>query len=273
MSSRTKATCAAWLAAALCLGLCASTVSAQKKGRKARAEPAPASADAPSPSPASADPVELAPASDGSAPPPASNTAPPSGLSIQPAADSSASTAEPSAAASAEAAAPVDEGKLEEARAVREDLSGVMDALVSARARAALLGKSLFKTRIRVLLENDAADDQALGKVALFLDGNPIFRGEGSALNPEGAKLFEGYAAPGPHVLTVEVEQRARADDGYSYTQTSALRFTVLREKLTALKLVLDDDSDIAEDFKDDEEGEYDVRLRLEVEALPLGGS
>ncbi len=272
MSSRTTASCAACLFALACVSLCAAEASAQKKGRRTRGEQPPASADA-----QSAPAVSPEPAAPTSAPVPTSDAPTdaqpaPSGLSIQPASDASASPA-PSAEPSADAPPPVDEAKLEEARAVREDLSGVMDALVSARARAALLGKSLFKTRIRVLLENEAADDQALGKVALFLDGNPIFRGEGSALNPEGAKLFEGYAAPGPHVLTVEIEQRARADEGYSYTQTSALRFTVLREKLTALKLVLDDDSDIAEDFKDDQEGEYDVRLRLEVEALPLGGS
>jgi hypothetical protein len=170
-------------------------------------------------------------------------------------------------AASTEANATADE-----ARAVREELSSVMDALVSARARAALLGKSLFKTKVRVLLVNEAADDQALGKVALFLDGNPIFRGEGSALNPEGAKLFEGYASPGPHVLKVSIEQRSRADDNYRYSQDSTLRFTVLRGHLTDLKLVLDDDSDIAEDFADDQEGEYDIRLKLEVEATPLPG-
>jgi hypothetical protein len=36
---------------------------------------------------------------------------------------------------------------------------------------------------------------------------------------------------------------------------------------------VLDDDSDVAEDFPDDKEGEYDVQMRLEIEARPLGGS
>lgn len=202
------------------------------------------------------------------APPPTADAAP---LSVTPAAEPAPAVApEPAPAPAADAA---EEAAAQDAQAVREELSTVMDSLVSARARAALLGKSLFKTRVRVQLVNDAADDQALGKVALLLDGNPIYRGDGSALNPEGAKLFEGYAAPGPHVLTVEIEQRAREDDAYRYSQTSSLRFVVPRGTLTDLTLVLDDDSDIAEDFKDDDEGEYDVRLRLEVEARPLGGS
>jgi len=221
------------------------------------------------------------PAAEVEAPPPPSTPEPPASdptSAATPAAEAPVTAAQPAtepspAAPVANAPDPADEAATQDAQAVREELSTVMDSLVSARARAALLGKSLFKTRVRVQLENEAADDQVLGKVALSLDGNPIYRGDGSTLNPEGAKLFEGYAAPGPHVLTVEIEQRAREDDGYRYSQTSSLRFVVPRGTLTDLTLVLDDDSDIAEDFKDDDEGEYDVRLRLEVVARPLGGS
>jgi hypothetical protein len=252
------------------------TASAEAQTRKRRGSDKPANrepaADTATPAPTTdpaAEPAPPASASPGAAP----AAVEPSPLSVTPAAPA----AEPAPAAAAQTPAnapdPADEAAAQDAQAVREELSTVMDSLVSARARAALLGKSLFKTRVRVQLENEAADDQVLGKVALSLDGNPIYRGDGSTLNPEGAKLFEGYAAPGPHVLTVEIEQRAREDDGYRYSQTSSLRFVVPRGTLTDLTLVLDDDSDIAEDFKDDDEGEYDVRLRLEVVARPLGGS
>jgi hypothetical protein len=248
---------------ALC-GALAISASADAQARKRRNGDKPASRDSAA-EPAASAPAEPAPAA---APPPAADASP---LSVTPAVEPAPAPAPAPEAAPAPDAA--DEAATQDAQAVREELSTVMDSLVSARARAALLGKSLFKTRVRVQLVNDAADDQVLGKVALSLDGNPIYRGDGSALNPEGAKLFEGYAAPGPHVLTVEIEQRAREDDAYRYSQTSSLRFVVPRGTLTDLKLVLDDDSDIAEDFKDDDEGEYDVRLRLEVEARPLGGS
>jgi hypothetical protein len=244
---------------ALC-GALAISASADAQARKRRNGDKPASRDTAAEPAATPTPEDPAPAA---APPPVADASP---LSVTPA-------AEPTPAPAPEPAPAADEAAAQDAQAVREELSTVMDSLVSARARAALLGKSLFKTRVRVQLVNDAADDQVLGKVALLLDGNPIYRGDGSALNPEGAKLFEGYAAPGPHVLTVEIEQRSREDDAYRYSQTSSLRFVVPRGTLTDLKLVLDDDSDIAEDFKDDDEGEYDVRLRLEVEARPLGGS
>lgn len=247
---------------ALCGVLALSTSADAQAKRKRNASPPAAEVEAALP-PSTPDPPASATTS---APPAAEASAPAAQSAVEP-------SPTPSDAPQTPQTDPADEAAAQDAQAVREELSTVMDSLVSARARAALLGKSLFKTRVRVQLVNDAADDQALGKVALALDGNPIYRGEGSTLNPEGAKLFEGYAAPGPHVLTVEIEQRAREDDAYRYSQISSLRFVVPRGTLTDLKLVLDDDSDIAEDFKDDDEGEYDVRLRLEVEARPLGGS
>ena len=243
----------------------AGSVDAQARSKKRSAQRAPAAEPAPPPEPASEpEPTPTDPAPTGAEASP---------LAITPAPEAAATTPAPAAESPAPAPDSSEEAAKQDAQAVREELSGVMDALVSARARAALLGKSLFKTRVRVQLINEAADDQQLGKVALALDGNPIFRGEGGTLDPEGAKLFEGYAAPGPHVLTVEIEQHAREDDAYRYSQTSSLRFVVPRGTLTDLTLVLDDDSDIAEDFKDDDEGEYDVRLRLEVTARPLEGS
>jgi hypothetical protein len=145
-----------------------------------------------------------------------------------------------------------------------------MDDLVQARARVALLGKSLFKTRVRVRLDNRAGDTVAAVRVALFLDGAPIWSGDGAAVRDPKQILFDGVAAPGPHVLGLEIEQRARGDDAYRYTLRDNYHFNVLRERRTDLTLILDDDSDIAEDFKDDDEGEYDVRTKLEVRAAAL---
>jgi hypothetical protein len=142
-----------------------------------------------------------------------------------------------------------------------------MDSLVQARARAAVLGKALWKTTVAIKIDNQA-EDQVAVRVALWLDGAPVWSGDGSALRDPERTMFSGFLAPGQHVLTYEVEQRARADEKYRYTLRASHRFTALRERRSELRLVLEDDSDIAEDFADDEEGEYDVRARLQVRAI-----
>lgn len=154
---------------------------------------------------------------------------------------------------------------------IREEFTAIMDELVQVRSRVAVLGRQLFRTRMRVVVQNRAGDDQTLSKLVIKLDGAPIFQGEGAQVPEDGQQVFDGFAAPGPHVMTVEVEQRARADDEYRYELRDTYRFQVIRDRLIEVEIVLDDDSDIAEDFADDEEGEFDVRTRLRVATRALG--
>jgi hypothetical protein len=156
--------------------------------------------------------------------------------------------------------------------ALRSELTALMDDLVSARARTVVLGKTLFKTRVSLRVQNLAGPDPVLAKLVVSLDGAPVFRGDGSTLAGDEARAaFDGFAAPGPHVLSVEVEQRSRGDVAYGYTLRETYKFEAPRERQTELTLVLDDDSSLADDFADDGEGEYDVRTRLRVKTRALG--
>jgi len=152
---------------------------------------------------------------------------------------------------------------------LRSEFSALMDELVQARSRIAVLGQALFNTKLRVRVENDA-DDQILSGLTIRLDGAPIFRTD-SDVGGEGRQVFDGFAAPGPHELTVEAEQRSRESEEYRYTQSNRYRFQVVSGKLIEVTITLDDDSDIAEDFEDDGEGEYDVRMRVRVATRDLG--
>jgi len=106
----------------------------------------------------------------------------------------------------------------------------------------------------------------------LKLDGAPVFRSDGSALRDDNPrKVFESFVAPGPHVLTVELEQKASSDAAYGYTLHDSYRFQALRDKQSELTLILDDDSDLAREFPQDAQGEYDVRTKLRVRTRELG--
>jgi hypothetical protein len=164
--------------------------------------------------------------------------------------------------------AAADSGKLAELRA---DVASLVDDMVEARARVALLGKTLFKTQLRVKIQNLAAPDPVLGKVVLKLDGAPIYHGDGTALSGDDAhQVFQGFIAPGAHVLAAELEQSSKRDSAYGYSLHESYRFQVVRDKRSELTLIVDDDSDLADDFPDDSEGEYDVRMKLRVRTKNL---
>jgi hypothetical protein len=159
----------------------------------------------------------------------------------------------------------------EQVPGLQTELSALMDELVQARTRAALLGKTLFKTVTRVYVQNLAGDDAVLSKVVLKLDGAPIFRGDSAALRGDDSRqVFEGFIAPGPHVLTAELEVASRDDSAYGYSLRETYKFQALRDKRNELSLVLRDDSDVASEFPDEQDGEYDVRMRLRVRTREL---
>jgi hypothetical protein len=83
-------------------------------------------------------------------------------------------------------------------------------------------------------------------------------------------------SAPGPHVLTIETEQRAREDAEIRYTQRETFRVQVHRDRLTDIEVVLEDDSSIVEQFHQGGEGRYEIRTRVQVATRELpapGGS
>ncbi|HKU42367.1 MAG TPA: hypothetical protein VJR89_29615 [Polyangiales bacterium] len=152
----------------------------------------------------------------------------------------------------------------EQLASLQTELGTLMDDLVQARTRAGLIGKTLFKTLIRVHVQNLAGDDTTLAKIVLKLDGAPIFRGDGASMRgDEERQVFEGFIAPGPHVLTAELEQNSRDDQAYGYSLRESYKFQALRDKRNELSLTLRDSSDMASEFPDDQDGEYDIRMRL----------
>jgi hypothetical protein len=129
-----------------------------------------------------------------------------------------------------------------------------------------------IKTQLRLRVQNLAAPDPRLIKIALKLDGSPVFVGDGNTLSGDDARqVFEGFIAPGPHVLTAEIEQQSREDASFGYSLHDTYSFKVQRDKLSELTLIVDDDSDMASDYPDDGDGEYDVRLKLRVRTKNLG--
>lgn len=155
---------------------------------------------------------------------------------------------------------------------IRSDYVALMDDLVQARMRVSSLGAELFRTRLTVDLQDRTGENVTLARVVVHLDGAPVFQNDGPVEGGgSGQEIFTGALAPGPHVLRVELEQRAREDDAYRYTLQQSFRFQVTRERLSEVTLIFEDDSDIASAFPAGGEGRYEVRTRMRVatRALP----
>ena len=146
----------------------------------------------------------------------------------------------------------------------------MLDELTQARARASVLVKSLFKTQIEVWVAR-RADDQRMERIVLKLDGIPVHDSNGSAIAREEARLFNGHIAPGQHELTVMVVEVSPRNGSYGYTREERFRFEIRKDTNTKVELLLRDDSDMAEELPEDDEGEYQVKTRVHIERTKVG--
>jgi hypothetical protein len=72
-------------------------------------------------------------------------------------------------------------------------------------------------------------------------------------------------------VLTAELTQQSRQDESFGYSMHDSYNFKAQKDKVSELTLIVDDDSDMASEYPDDGDGEYDVRLKLRVRTKERG--
>ena len=156
-----------------------------------------------------------------------------------------------------------------EADALARELQEVMDELIQARTRASVLAKNLFRTRIDINVLR-RADDQRLVHLRLTLDGMPVHDSDGSAVSRDEARLFSGHIAPGTHEIGVEITEQAKENPTYRYTRRERFRFETKKNLSTRVDLVLRDDSDMAEELPEGDDGTYEVSTKLRVTPIKV---
>jgi hypothetical protein len=168
-----------------------------------------------------------------------------------------AASSEPAPAAAPEAAAKPPAGP--DVSALSAELSAVLDELIQARTRASVLAKTLFRTRIDVLVTR-RSDDQQLLRVKLALDGVPVHDSDGAALAEDEARLFSGYVAPGVHEIGT-----------YRYMRKERFRIETKKDTSTQVEILLRDRSDMAEELPQGDDGKYQVSTRVRVTPVKVG--
>ena len=176
-----------------------------------------------------------------------------------PAPEKAAAQSSEQASAPEPAAEPAEPPRGPDVSALRKDLSAVLDELTQARARTSAMVKALFGTRVTVWVAR-RADDQRLARIVLRFDGVPVHDSE----------LFDGFAAPGVHELTVVISEASPRKPEYSYTREEKFRFEVKKDTRTKIRVLLRDDSDMAEELPEDDEGEYHVETTVRIERKSL---
>lgn len=141
-------------------------------------------------------------------------------------------------------------------------LDKLMADIATLRARVAALTTSLFSSKLRVYVRTEG-DDARIETFVITLDDGVVFRSDPGFLAEDEKVLYDHALAPGSHVIGLEIERKDARGPAFRTWQTSRFAIQVPERKTLEAIVVVVDDSDMADDFPDDQDGKYDLRVKL----------
>jgi hypothetical protein len=139
--------------------------------------------------------------------------------------------------------------------------------IAALRSRVASVTTTLFSSKLRVLVEVTGSDAR-VSSFKITLDDGIVYAAPERFSADEPQAVYEHAVSPGHHMIGVEIERYDARNRQYRTYQSSKFSIVVPESKRLETSLRIEDDSDMADDFPDGEDGEYDLRVRLRAQVV-----
>jgi hypothetical protein len=140
--------------------------------------------------------------------------------------------------------------------------------IATLRSRVAALTTTLFASKLQVVVETDDEDSARISGFTITLDDGVVYHAPSTFSASDERTVYEHAVAPGHHTIGVEVERYDVRNREYTNWQSSKFSVVVPEGKKLKALIRLEDDSDMADDFPSDQDGEYDLRVRLRARVV-----
>lgn len=147
------------------------------------------------------------------------------------------------------------------------DFDRLLGDIAALRSRVAALTATLFKSKVRIVVETRGRDAR-IESLAVTLDDGVVFAAAERFSADDSRVVYEHAVAPGQHVLGLELERYDARKREYRTWQSSRFSLFVPESRLVEAHFVLEDASDMAVDFPDDQDGRYELRVRLRARVV-----
>lgn len=147
------------------------------------------------------------------------------------------------------------------------ELDKLLGDIAALRSRVAALTTTLFKSKLRVIVEAPAGDSR-IESLVVTLDDGVVFASPDRFSADEEREVYRHSVAPGQHVLGVEIERYDVRGPRFRNWQSSRFTVEVPESGVLEATVELEDDSDMADDFPDDQDGEYELSVSLRARVV-----
>ncbi|MEO8177994.1 MAG: hypothetical protein ABI895_04085 [Deltaproteobacteria bacterium] len=144
-------------------------------------------------------------------------------------------------------------------------LDALLSRVAALRSRIAAIAGAMFSSKLRIEVRAEG-ESVRLESLHVSLDGGVVYTAPPRSGFEQAEIVYEHPVAPGQHVVSIEVERHDARDPQFSSWQESRFVVLVPEKKLLWTRFELEDESSMAEDFSADDEGQYQLRVKLVAE-------
>jgi hypothetical protein len=156
---------------------------------------------------------------------------------------------------------------------LRQEYLSLRDELFKSRARANAVASQLYSTRVTIKFTWASARYYGVSKASVRLDGATVYEDAGGAIAGDDGVRFDGYVAPGRHLITFHVEATGKDDDSFTSSTESQIVVKAVANKDLVVSAKGHDSGDIAYEWKRSEHGSYGLGIDVSVKtAKPAAG-
>jgi len=162
---------------------------------------------------------------------------------------------------------------------LRQEYLSLRDELFKSRARANAVASQLYSTRVQIKLTYTTGRYYNPGKSSIRIDGANVYEDATGAIAGDDGIRFDGYIAPGRHLITFRVEATGKDDDSFTSATESQIVVKAVAGKDLVVAAKAKDSGDIAYEWKRTEKGSYglgidvSVRTAKSLETAPAGAT
>jgi hypothetical protein len=159
-------------------------------------------------------------------------------------------------------------GKEVDVDSLRQEYLSLRDELFKSRARANAVASALYSTRMTIKFTWGSARYYGVGKASIRLDGATVFEDAAGAIAADDGVRFDGYVAPGRHLVTFHVEATGKDDDSFTSTTEAQITVKAVANKDLLVAAKGKDNGDIAYAWKKSERGSYGLGIDVNVKSV-----
>jgi hypothetical protein len=153
--------------------------------------------------------------------------------------------------------------------ALRQEYLSLRDELFKSRARANAVASQLYSTRMQIKLTYTTGRYYSPVKSSIRLDGAVVYEDAKGSIAEDDGLRFDGYVAPGRHLVTFRVEAVGKDDDTFSSVTETQVVVKAVADKDLVVTAKAKDSGDIAYEWQKKEKGSYGLSIDVSVKAQP----